>query len=115
MAVGPDKFSGECTFPQCMCIDIDHCRYKKPMPIGFAGVPSKVQRDGDQAPPIPNQHPAIQDLVMQDMLARKNIGIQRYGTPLQPHNGRDMMKDLYEELLDACNYIRGQLYERDGK
>jgi hypothetical protein len=52
---------------------------------------------------------------MQDMLARKLLGQQRYGTPLQPHNGRDMMQDLYEELLDACNYIRGAIYERDGK
>jgi len=75
----------------------------------------KLQREGDQAPPTPNNKPAIQDLVLQDMLARKMIGIQRYGTPLQPHNGRDMMQDLYEELLDACNYIRGMIYERDGK
>jgi hypothetical protein len=52
---------------------------------------------------------------MQDMLARKLLGQQRYGTPLQAHNGRDMMQDLYEELLDACNYIRGMIYERDGK
>lgn len=75
----------------------------------------KPQREGDQPPPIANAMPAIQDLVMQDMLERKRLGIKRYGTPLQPHNGRDMMKDLYEELLDACNYIRGMLYERDGK
>lgn len=75
----------------------------------------KPQREGDQQLPKPNNKPAIQDLVMQDMLARKLLGQQRYGTPLQPHNGRDMMQDLYEELLDACNYIRGAIYERDGK
>lgn len=77
--------------------------------------PTKPMREGDQPLPTPNAMPAIQDLVIQDMNERKQIGIKRYGTPLQPHNGRDMMKDLYEELLDACNYIRGQLYERDGK
>lgn len=106
-----NDYHADCDWPRCDCPSAS-CKFDTPLQ---AGVPSKVQRDGDQAPPIPNQHPAIQDLVMQDMLTRKNIGIQRYGTPLQPHNGRDMMKDLYEELLDACNYIRGQLYERDGK
>lgn len=77
--------------------------------------PEKPQREGDQVSPVKNNHPIIQDLVMQDMAERKEIGIKRYGVGLQPHNGRDMMQDLYEELLDACNYIRGAIYERDGK
>ena len=97
-----------CTWPSCNC-QVGECP--------FDGVLSlkKPQREGDQQAPVPNNKPAIQDLVMQDMLARKLLGQQRYGTPLQPHNGRDMMQDLYEELLDACNYIRGAIYERDGK
>ena len=114
MAVGK-QFDGECTFPSCMCNSKDNCRYTLQRPAGFAGVPAKSLRDGDQQLPTPNNKPAIQDLVMQDMMARKLLGQQRYGTPLQAHNGRDMMQDLYEELLDACNYIRGMIYERDGK
>lgn len=78
-------------------------------------IPSKPQREGDQALPVPNQLPAIQDLVMQDMAARKAIGIKRYGTALQPHNGRDSLLDAYEEALDLCNYLRQLIYERDGK
>jgi hypothetical protein len=110
------QFTGQCTFPECMCNSKENCRYTFERPAGFAGASAaKSLRDGDQQLPTPNNKPAIQDLVMQDMLARKLLGQQRYGTPLQAHNGRDMMQDLYEELLDACNYIRGMIYERDGK
>lgn len=39
-----------------------------------------------------------------DMEARDRLGRERYGTPLQPHNGRDALRDLYEEILDAIAY-----------
>lgn len=69
----------------------------------------------EQPPPTPNDRPAIQDLVLADVAARKQLGIQRYGTPLQAFNGRDALRDLYEELLDAVQYARQVLYERDGR
>lgn len=67
-----------------------------------------------QPDPIPNDGPAIVDLVVADFAERKRIGIERYGVALQAHNGRDMLRDLYDELLDACVYIRGVIAERDG-
>lgn len=73
------------------------------------------QREGDQPLPIKNEHPIIQDLVQADIEARKQIGISRYGTALQPFNSRDVLRDIYEELLDAAVYMRQALYERDGK
>lgn len=39
-------------------------------------------------------------------LARRQKGIDTYGTPLQPFNGRDARQDLMEEILDACAYAR---------
>jgi hypothetical protein len=69
----------------------------------------------EQPPPIVNHHPIVQDLVRRDIDARKQVGIERYGTPLQPFNGRDPLRDLYEELLDAVMYIRQVMYERDRK
>lgn len=104
----------DCQWPRCNCASI--CIADGEV-VGFSDHMQEIkpQREGDQQAPVPNNKPAIQDLVMQDMIARKLLGQQRYGTPLQPHNGRDMMQDLYEELLDACNYIRGAIYERDGK
>jgi plasmid maintenance system antidote protein VapI len=72
------------------------------------------QREGDQPLPIPNDAPDIQSAVIADIEARRELGIRRYGTALQPGNGRDAMRDLYEELLDACMYIKQVLIERDG-
>lgn len=71
------------------------------------------QREGDQPLPIVNDRPFIQDLVIADIEARKQVGIQRYGTPLQPFNGRDVLQDLYEELIDAACYIKQAIVERD--
>lgn len=70
-------------------------------------------RDGDQPLPVPNGHPAITGLVVADIEARRQLGITRYGTPLQPHNGRDALRDAYEEALDLVHYLRQAIYERD--
>lgn len=66
-----------------------------------------------QPAPIKNRHPLIVGMVVQDLCGRSQKGIETYGTPLQPHNGRDALADLYEELLDACQYLRQVIYERD--
>ena len=65
----------------------------------------------DQPAPIPNDRPSIHDLVLQDMLERKAIGLERYGTPLQAGNGRDALIDLYQELQDAVAYTRQKIEE----
>ena len=68
----------------------------------------------DQPPPIhsPNRV-AIWDLVIEDMKARNQTGIKRYGTPLQAHNGRDPLVDAYQEALDLVVYLRQAIEERD--
>lgn len=74
-------------------------------------VPTK-QRPGDQPLPVVNDGVFVQDLVIADFEARKAVGIERYGTPLQTFNGRNVDLDLYEELLDATTYLRQKLEER---
>jgi len=49
--------------------------------------------------------------ICRDVLARKAEGMKKYGVPLQPFNGRSAMMDLYQELLDAANYMRQHIYE----
>lgn len=66
----------------------------------------------DQQLPIKNDLPVIQDLVMADIEARKELGLKKYGTLLQPFNGRNMLQDAYEESLDLCIYLRGRLEEQ---
>jgi hypothetical protein len=68
-----------------------------------------------QPDPTPNAYPAVWDLVMADMAARDALGRERYKTRLQPQNGRDALRDHYEELLDGAAYIRQVLFERDGR
>lgn len=65
--------------------------------------------------PIKNDQPAVWDLVLADIKERDEIGMQKYGTRLQPFNGRDVLVDAYQEALDLVVYLRQAIYERDGK
>jgi hypothetical protein len=67
----------------------------------------------DQPKPIPNNKPAVWALVIADMEKRNAFGVAKYGTPLQPFNGRDALQDAYEEILDLCVYLRQSIYERN--
>ncbi len=72
-----------------------------------------LDSSSEQPMPLPNDGPSMHDLVCQDMMARKALGLSRYGSLLQANNGRDALRDLYEELLDAACYIRQLIEERD--
>ena len=62
-----------------------------------------------QPPPTPNDAPPIHESVIADIRERAEAGRAQCGTYLQPHNGRDW----YEELLDAAQYARQAMAERD--
>lgn len=84
-----------------------------------------VERPGFVRPeprPIPHavdaadeRHPKIVDLVIKDMNEKAEKGKEKYGTYLQPFNGRDPLIDRYQELLDACQYARQEIFEKYGK
>jgi hypothetical protein len=65
--------------------------------------------------PVPNDAPDVQSMVIADIRRRREVGIERYGTALQPHNGRDALRDAYEEALDLACYLRQAMAERDGE
>lgn len=82
----------------------------------------------EQPPPVRNDGPSIQSLVRDDLDAwpalgdtrhqvasdiggREQVGIERYGTTLQAFNGRDALRDAYEELLDGATYARQAMAE----
>lgn len=65
-----------------------------------------------QSAPSSNNLPAVWELVIADMVARDQWGRQCYGTPLQPLNGRDPIRDAYEESLDTSVYLRAAIEER---
>jgi len=94
--------------------------------------------DRRQPPPEPGKGDLWQDVMadalrlidrpakfamLADMERRRLVGIERYGTPLQAHNGREALVDAYEESLDLDVYLRqgfsedptpelGELYTR---
>lgn len=94
-------------------MDVASCLYCNP--AAAAKNPERASLVTEQKPPKANAHPAVWPLVLADMQARDAEGRRKYGVPLQPHNGRDALVDLYQELLDACVYARQAIYERDGK
>jgi hypothetical protein len=86
-----------------------------------------------EPPPKTNTNPAIADLVEMDLStvftdehkfpyrirtdlrARDATGSLKYGTRLQPFNGRNAINDLYQEVLDGVQYARQALYEEQQK
>lgn len=79
------------------------------------------QRPGDQPLPAAGRGPLSHDLVIgsfrrsysgsamletvcAEVEERRQLGISRYGRPLQAHNGRDALLDMYQELLDGLAY-----------
>jgi hypothetical protein len=71
--------------------------------------------DTKQPEPTINSHKAVWECVLDDIKARDAFGEKKYGTRLQPFNGRDFLADAYQEALDLVVYLRGAIYERDGK
>jgi hypothetical protein len=68
-----------------------------------------------QPDPYSNNLPAVWDLVINDMRDRDQFGLDKYGTRLQPNNGRDSLTDAYQEAIDLAVYLRQAIYERDGQ
>lgn len=82
----------------------------------------------EQPVPVATDGPHIHDLVAAevrdslrphglqvavDIARRKEIGVARYGQPLQAGNGRNALRDAYEEALDLLVYLR-QYQEETG-
>lgn len=57
--------------------------------------------------------PDIFALVRADLDKREQKGIETYGGTLRPFNGRDALRDAYEEAQDLVLYLRQAIWERD--
>ena len=71
--------------------------------------------DGSQPMPEVNDSEFVVDRVLGMIEDRKAFGIRKYGTALQPGNGRDMLQDLIDELMDALIYAVGLQMEGEQK
>lgn len=66
-----------------------------------------------QRAPWAGHGPVIHDLVAQDIADRAAFGVAKYGKPLRASNGRDALKDAYQECLDMACYLRQAIEERE--
>lgn len=53
------------------------------------------------------------DLVKEDLDVRNRIGFEQWHKELYPDDGRDWLKEAYEESLDKCIYLKGELLRRE--
>lgn len=65
-----------------------------------------------QPDPTPNTNTPIYELVITDIRARAESGKASYGTYLQAFNGRDALRDAYDEAIDLAKYLRQAIEER---
>lgn len=70
--------------------------------------PAPKPSEGDLWADLIERHEAV----LEQMRARRQFGIDKYNTPLQPFNGRRFWKDFMEELYDAIVYMEGEVHER---
>jgi|SRR5271170_1136135 len=50
--------------------------------------------------------------VLQQLIGRYDFGISKYGIPLMSDDGRDSVRDINEELLDAIQYTVKAKYNK---
>ena len=51
-------------------------------------------------------------LVIQDLVSRARRGVEKYTTTLEENNSDDFLNHLYEELLDAAQYVKKEITVR---
>ena len=54
----------------------------------------------------------ITRLLMERLQQREQQGIETYGEPLRPHNGRSALQDALDEALDLAAYLQQEILER---
>lgn len=71
------------------------------------------KRDPKRDQPLPEPGELnVQQVLSKAVLERMQYGIDKYGSPLETFNGRDPIRDVWEELLDALTYMTQIRLER---
>lgn len=95
--------------------EVDICGHDSRYPeMGSQPKPSCPEfPDNSKCAPIVEHGPVgILPLVIHDMKQRGEMGMKKYGRPLTANNGRDALRDAYEEAMDLCQYLRQAIEER---
>ncbi|HET8985229.1 MAG TPA: hypothetical protein VFN03_05675 [Trueperaceae bacterium] len=65
----------------------------------------------DQPAPKPGGFP-VQAVLIEALKQRMEFGLRKYGRPLETHNGRDPLRDMWEEMLDMVSYFTQYILEQ---
>lgn len=77
--------------------------YRKGESKELGALPERAGRAGDQPLPEAGRANVVDDLVAH-LRARIELGVKRYGRPLETFNGRDAHRDELEEFVDGWIY-----------
>lgn len=69
--------------------------------------------NSNNAPPPPTMTKNTTDLVVNDLRQREVMGYNKYNKYLNVNTDEPMLQHLYEELLDACMYIRTLIEQKE--
>jgi hypothetical protein len=61
---------------------------------------------------LPNQH-EVTSMVVDDHIARNEMGMEDYGGPLVTNDGRYTKMDAYQEALDLVVYLKKDMMEEE--
>lgn len=65
----------------------------------------------DQPLPTPGKQ-SVTDALLRALAERRQYGVTKYGRELETHNGRDALKDAWEEAVDLTVYLTQLRLER---
>jgi hypothetical protein len=60
----------------------------------------------EQPKPVDTGGPSLWQEIIRDMQEREQFGLQKYGLPVLAFNGRRVLRDIKEEILDALVYMK---------
>ena len=79
---------------------------------GNIGIDEQSYAVGHEPPPTEGKQEVYPEL-LKDIEARVLSAEREYGGRLKTFNGRDALKDAYQEAIDAAFYLKQALMERD--
>lgn len=54
----------------------------------------------------------MQEALIRAIKIRRDLGVRKYGRPLEAHNGRDALLDAWQEAVDLAAYLTQMRIER---
>jgi hypothetical protein len=73
----------------------------------WAKLPPPLPGSGDVVLEAMRDLPADDHLLWHALHARRLVGLERYGSPLQRRNGRSFLVDAAQEVVDLVAYLHG--------